>query len=124
MSSSREYKIGAQLAIGRAIRRARLEGGISQRTLAKLLRTYPPSIIRWEQGQTEISVWMLLRIFRTLGCDPGEVLRQVITEVYEMPLDTPNVGRPCDNRRRFLKKKYGLSDIQMRKIGLPELEQL
>lgn len=53
--------------IGSRIRQARKEADLSQKRLAQRSGTSPASIIRWESGDTEVSISDLIKIARELG---------------------------------------------------------
>ncbi|MBX6169035.1 MAG: helix-turn-helix transcriptional regulator, partial [Thermobispora bispora] len=62
--------------IGRAIRRARRDRGISLRELARLVGVSPGTISAIENGKTGITIARLSRIASALGVPPAALLEE------------------------------------------------
>jgi transcriptional regulator with XRE-family HTH domain len=61
-------------AVGQFIRELRLERGLTQAQLAKLLDTSPSRISDVERGKRALSVEQLVRLARSLGATTSEIL--------------------------------------------------
>jgi transcriptional regulator with XRE-family HTH domain len=64
-----------QVAVGEAIRRRRLQRGMSQRELALAVGTHRPLVARLERGHLNNSLGLLHRYAVALECAVSEVLR-------------------------------------------------
>lgn len=64
----------ALMRLGKALRQARLEGGVTQRALADLADLQQPTISRWEKGERLPSLEELWRVEDALGLTRGTVL--------------------------------------------------
>lgn len=87
------------LAIGRAIREARLERGMSLGQLAAAVGRSSSSVRRWERGEVPPAIGIIDDLARVLELDPDE-LRSLrsdpdpVTELAEP--DTPSPATPID----------------------------
>jgi transcriptional regulator with XRE-family HTH domain len=59
------------------LRAARKEADLTQKQLAKRLRTYPSYISRYERGTRRLDVIEFLAVAEALGLDPCKVLTTV-----------------------------------------------
>ena len=59
---------------GENMRKAREEKGLTQEQLAEILKTKQNTISRWENGEREPSLEMVVKIARSLDCDPNYLL--------------------------------------------------
>lgn len=84
-----------QVAVGEAIRRRRLQRGMSQRELALAVGTHRPLVARLERGHLNNSVGLLYRYAVALDCAVSEVVRDA--EVLASVGDSPS-GRSVDVR--------------------------
>ena len=57
-----------------AIRRLRLERGLTQEEIAKRLEIAPATVSRWERESSRVTVPILRNLARVLSCDPSELL--------------------------------------------------
>jgi transcriptional regulator with XRE-family HTH domain len=87
------------LAIGRAIREARLEKGMSLGQLAAAVGRSSSSVRRWERGEVPPAIGIIDDLARVLELDPDELrsLRPDPDPVAESDeLDTPSPATPID----------------------------
>ncbi|ADG89568.1 hypothetical protein TBS_29100 [Thermobispora bispora] len=82
--------------IGRAIRRARRDRGISLRELARLVGVSPGTISAIENGKTGITIARLSRIASALGVPPAALLEEPPPERAAGP--PPGAGEPGEWR--------------------------
>jgi transcriptional regulator with XRE-family HTH domain len=66
-----------QAALGRVVRRRRLERGLSQFALARLVGTHRPLVARVESGKHEVNLSTLLRYAWALKCSASDVFSEV-----------------------------------------------
>lgn len=59
------------------LKAARKEAGLTQKQLAKRLRTYPSYVSRYERGDRRLDVIEFLAVAEALGLEPGKVLAKV-----------------------------------------------
>lgn len=87
------------LAIGRAIREARLEKGLSLGQLAAAVGRSSSSVRRWERGEVPPAIGIIDDLARVLELDPDE-LRSLRPEpdpvTVHDALDTPAPATPID----------------------------
>ena len=74
MKESDDYEFDER--IGALVRRARVDRGIDQVTLAKHIGTSQSAISEIENGRNGVTVWLLRRIARGLGCELKIVLER------------------------------------------------
>jgi len=63
----RRSPVAERSVLGRALREARLEKGISQASLARALDIHPGMVSRAELGTRPVPEWILSRLARRLG---------------------------------------------------------
>jgi transcriptional regulator with XRE-family HTH domain len=64
----KERKTGLQIAFGKAVRKARLEKGLSQEELADLAGLHFTYVSSVERGERNISIENIARLAKALGC--------------------------------------------------------
>lgn len=74
MKTPDDYKFDKR--VGALLRQARLDQGIDQMTLAAHVGTAQSAISKVETGRSGVTVWLLRRIARGLGCELKIVLER------------------------------------------------
>ena len=85
MSNRRtNHAVAVDRLVGRTIREARAQAGLSQYRLAHMIDVDPSQMSRIESGGYRVTVWMLLRIAHAIGIDYTRLISGDLT-----PVDRP-----------------------------------
>jgi transcriptional regulator with XRE-family HTH domain len=124
------------LEIGRAIRRARLDRGMTLRELADSSagRFRPTSLAGYERGERTISVLRFCELCRLLQIQPGRVLEEIIRTIHghgepEIDLTKLEVLRAPENEliAGFIKQvlvQRGERDVETIALRVGDVEVL
>lgn len=85
---------------GRRLRQMRKDRGYTRaREFAELIGTEENTLTRWERGETEPSLEILLRICQVLGTSPNELLLGPHHRPRSAPKPKPDQPRPTPSNR-------------------------
>lgn len=97
--------------IGRAIRQAREDAGLTQDELAKRIGTHQPNVSMWEAGMRRPEIESIFAVAEALGlsvmCTPDAVRFLSAAEVHLPPEGDDSPDRRGANRRQPNRRKPG-----------------
>lgn len=108
------------MSIGDRIRKERMKLGLTQVELAKLIKTPPPQISRWEQGHVVPGLESIRNICSALAIDERDIIGDDSASVLAKYQSEPD----SEVLRMILKELPHVSEAGLKKVLATVLQQL
>jgi transcriptional regulator with XRE-family HTH domain len=109
-----------RLDIGRNIRQARVDAGLTQAILSERLDVSQQMIQKYEHGHVAISLDRLRQIAKVLGCDTSTLLAEAKDQPRAKRL--PERARPLTDMEKALLAEFGkLHELSRKRLAIQVL---
>jgi XRE family transcriptional regulator, regulator of sulfur utilization len=78
---SQSFEPKSAIAFGKVLRLRRTSQGYSQEALAHMADMERAHVGRIERGENQPSLWIILKLAKSLHCDAGELLQQTLVQM-------------------------------------------
>lgn len=82
---SQSFEPTSAIAFGKVLRARRTSLGYSQDALAHMADMERAHVGRIERGENQPSLWIILKLAKSLECQPGDLLQETVAEMRSGP---------------------------------------